>query len=578
MRRLASLAALLTCVTPLLMDPTSAPAQGMAVGVGEAAPARPLPEGVVPPRVDYRDVAAEAGITEPKPAGPLEKTYLVESTGTGAALVDFDGDGLLDVFFVGLGGFGREGDPTRHTLYRNLGGLRFEDVSDQSGLVSHGLPQGVCAGDVDEDGRTDLFVTHWGRNALFRNLGEGRFQDEATERGLGRKERRWSSGCAFLDFDRDGDLDLFVAHYVDFDPEATPLPGEASQCRWKNVPIPCGPRGLPAESMSLYENDGSGRFADISQKAGVADARNYYGLGVLTADFDNDGWTDVYVACDSTASLMFRNQGDGTFEEIGLLSGTSYNEDGQEQAGMGVAAADYDGDGRLDIFKTNFASDVNTLYRNEGDWIFSDETFAAGIGVSTRYVGWGTAFLDFDHDGRQDILAVNGHVAPSVEDAPIRETYRQPALLFWNVGNGAFHELTPQAGEALSVPHSARGLATGDLDGNGTLEIVVTNLDEPPVVLKNFGEAENWLQVSVLTASGRDDVGARVEVIADGRMQIAEVRSGGSYLSQNALRLHFGLGSASQVDVRVRRPSGEEERRTGVRANQRITFRPESVP
>ena len=561
----------LSGLTPLAM----AQMQGIASAGREETPARPLPKGVTPPRVEYRDIAREAGIVDPKPVGALEKTYLVETTGTGVALFDFDDDGLVDVFFVGPGRFDRRGDETAHTLYRNLGNLRFEDVSENSGLVSRGLGQGVCAGDMDDDGLTDLFVTHWGRDALFRNLGRGAFADETADRGLaGVVGRRWGSGCAFLDFDRDGDLDLFVAHYVDFDPEATPQPGEAPQCRWKNVPIPCGPRGLPAESMSLFENDGSGRFADVSNRSGVAVAPNFYGLGVLTADFDDDGWTDIYVACDSTASLLFRNKRDGTFEDVGLLSGAAYNEDGQEQAGMGVTAADYDGDGLLDIFKTNFASDTNTLYRNEGDWIFSDETFAAGLGVSTRYVGWGTAFLDFDHDGWQDAIVVNGHVASSVDGTSINETYRQPALLFWNLANGAFHELTRSAGEALSTPHSARGLAVGDLDNDGTEEIVVSNLDEPPVLLKNYAPTQNWLRVRVVTASGRDAIGARVRVTAGDRTQIREVRSGGGYISQSDMRLHFGLGAESGADVAVQWPSGEATEKSDVEAGQQILIRP----
>lgn len=415
------------CVTALgvaalaAMAVPGAFAQGMAAGTATARPGKPLPPGVKPPKVEYRDVASSAGLTAVNVSGAEKhKSYIVETTGSGVALFDYDNDGLLDIFLV-------NGDrldsalprPTNH-LYKNLGGLRFKDVSEQAGIGHTGWGQGVCAGDIDNDGYVDLMVTQWGQNVLLRNRGNGTFRNEAKERGLASGGRRWSTGCAFLDYDRDGDLDLFVAHYVDFDLQKTPRPGQDATCTWKGFPVLCGPRGLPGETMSLFRNDGKGTFTDVSKEAGIAGPKKYYGFTVLTADFDNDGWPDIYVACDSTPSLLYHNKGDGTFEEIGLYSGAALNEDGREQAGMGATTADYDGDGFLDIFKTNFSSDTPTLYRNYGDGTFVDATIAAGLAAHIRFIGWGAAFLDVDQDGWKDIFVVNGHVYPEVDDMPVQ--------------------------------------------------------------------------------------------------------------------------------------------------------------
>lgn len=529
----------------------------MADANKRALPPVPLPAGIEPPRVAFEDIARSAGLHSPAAgAGPANMTYLPETTGPGIALFDFDGDDRLDIFVVGRGGF-EPGAPQPNLLYRNLGGLRFENVSAEAGLGASGWGQGACAGDVDGDGHADLLVTHWGQDVLLRNLAGARFRDETEQRGLASGPARWSTGCGFLDFDRDGDLDLFVAHYVEFDLDSTPLPGDAPQCAWKGVPIPCGPRGLAGESMALYANDGSGSFRDVTEAAGVATAKRHHGLGVLTADFDGDGWPDVYVACDSTASLLFRNRQDGTFAESALLSGVAYNEDGQEQAGMGVAVADYDGDGLLDIFKTNFTADTNTLYGNRDGGRFRDRTIAAGLATVTRFVGWGTEFLDFDRDGWPDLFAANGHVAPNVDGAALGETFAQPALLFWNRGDGVFHYLGAAAGPGPARPRPSRGVAVGDLDNDGDQEIVVANLDGPPSLLVNEVPAEgNWLSVRALLRSGADAVGARIAVTAGGRTQISEVRSGGSYLSQSDFRLHFGLGGETEATIEIRWPSG----------------------
>jgi len=522
-------------------------------------PSMPLPADVTPPRVQFVDVASQAGLTTDWPASePSQMRYLPETTGGGVALVDLNNDGLLDVFLVGTGGHGADPVALPHEVFLNRGALRFERAIGGFAVGPTGWGQGVCAGDVDADGYTDLFVTHWGRDVLLRNLAGDGFRDEALERGLSGPAGRWSTGCSFLDFDRDGDLDLFVAHYVDFDPASTPLPGAAPQCEWRGAAIPCGPRGLAAESMSVFENT-DGLFREVTEKAGVKTARRHHGLGVAAVDFDGDGWTDVFVACDSTANLYYRNSGDGTFVETALLAGAAYDEDGREQAGMGVAVADADGDGSLDLFQTNFAGDTNTLYRNRGGGRFRDSTVRSGLGTVARFVGWGTEFLDFDHDGWSDIFIANGHVAPGVENGESGETFAQPRQLFWNLGGGSYHPLSGIAGPGIAASHPSRGSAVGDLDNDGDLEIVVANIGQAPTLLENRAEGQgNWLVVRVLSRSGGDAIGARVGVGVAGRTLVSEVRSGGSYLSQGDFRLHFGLGDAESASVTVRWPSGIE--------------------
>ena len=537
-------------------------------------PPLPLPDGLVPPRADFVDIAGEAGLSLRRaPAVPGAMTYLTETTGGGVALIDYDNDGLLDIFLVGAVNSTSSVMSTPHRLYRNDGELRFKDVSSETGLQSKGWGQGVCAGDFDQDGFVDLFVTHWGADSLLRNLGGTRFSEEAEQRGVAGRPDRWSTGCSFLDFDNDGDLDLFVAHYVAFDQATTPLPGEAPQCEWKGAAIPCGPRGLAAESMSLFANNGEGYFEEVSQSSGIETAKRYHGLGVISTDFDNDGWLDIFVACDSTANLLFRNAGDGTFEEVGLFSGAAYNEDGHEQAGMGVAAADYDGDGRTDLFVTNFAADTNTLYRNTASGLFQDATVMAGLATATAHVGWGADFLDFDRDGWPDIFVSNGHVAPSVDQAGIGETFAQPRLLYWNRGDGKFHPISDQAGSAFGARHPSRGSATGDLDNDGDQEIVVVNIGQPPSLLQDRTErSANWLVVRATTASGSDAIGALVTVRTDGFRRTSAVRSGGGYLSQSDLRLSFGLGAAHSVEIEILWPSGHASQAGTFEANQVVTI------
>jgi hypothetical protein len=536
-------------------------------------PVHPLPPGMKAPVVDFRDVAPQAGLNAVVVSGALDQTFVVENTGTGVAVLDYDNDGLPDIFLV-------QGDtlkpgpaPLTPHLYHNLGGLRFEDVTEKAGIGHLGWGQGVCAGDVDNDGYVDLFVTQWGHNVFLHNQGNGTFRDETRERGLYRPESRWSTGCAFMDYDRDGHLDLVVANYIDFNAQQTPRPRTSSGCNWKGVPVPCGPRGLKGETMTLYHNDGHGHFTDVTKQAGVETPREYYGFTVLTGDFDNDGWPDFFVTCDSTPSLYFHNKHDGTFEETGLLSGLAVNEDGREQAGMGATAADYDGDGYLDIFKTNFSSDTNTLYRNLGDGTFADVTSKAGLAVHTQYVKWGTAFLDFDNDGWRDLFIADGHVYPFIENYKLGEEFKQPRQLFWNRGDGQFYDMSSTGGPGITAKHSSRGVAVADFDNDGSMEIVVVNLFEPPSLLKNFGPRGNSLLIRAVTASGRDAIGARVNVTAGGRTQIDEVRSGGYHISQGDFRVHFGLGHETKADVTIRWPQGGADTWRGVEANQWIVVR-----
>ena len=570
-RGLVPLAATLAAICALLALGPKLLSQ-MASGNARDQPVRPLPPGMKAPQVDFRDVAAQAGLTAEVISGEIDQTYIVENTGTGVAIFDYDNDGLPDIFLLQGDRLHNSGPPLTPHLYHNLGGLRFEDVTAKAGFGHLGWSQGVCAGDADNDGHVDLFIGQWGHNVFLHNLGDGTFRDETKERGLDRPESRWSTGCAFIDYDRDGHLDLVVANYVDFKAQETPAPRTKSGCNWKGMPVPCGPRGLKGETMTLYHNDGHGHFIDVTKQAGVETPREYYGFTVLTGDFDNDGWPDFYVTCDSTPSLFFHNKHDGTFEETGLVSGLAVNEDGREQAGMGATAADYDGDGRLDIFKTNFSSDTNTLYRNLGNGTFDDVTSAAGLAVHTQYVKWGTAFLDFDNDGRPDLFIADGHVYPFVEQYHLGEEFKQPRQLFWNRGDGQFFDMSSTSGPGITAKHSSRGIAVGDLDNDGSEEIVVVNLFEPPSLLKNFGPKGNALLVRAVTASGRDAIGARLTLTAGGRRQVDEVRSGGFHISQGDFRVHFGLGHATKADLTIRWPQGKVETVTGVDANQWIVI------
>jgi hypothetical protein len=546
---------------------------GVATGNGVAAPAKPLPPGVKAPVVDFEDIAAKAGLKGVNVSGADRgKQFIVETTGNGVAILDYDNDGLPDILLVNGGRLDHKSNAPTAYLYHNLGGLKFEDVTAKAGFSEPGWGQGVCAGDIDNDGYVDVFITRWGQNAIYHNQGNGTFRDEAKARGLATSQTRWSTGCAFLDFNRDGFLDLVVAHYIELDLAKTPHAGEKSQCIWKGLPVLCGPRGLPAETISLYQNDGHGHFTDVSDAMHITTSKNYYGFTPLVADFDNDGWPDIYIACDSTASLYFHNLAGKSFEEIGATAGVAYNEDGREQAGMGVTAGDYNHDGLLDIFKTNFADDTPTLYKNSGGDNFTDETIDSGLAVNTRYLGWGTSFLDFDNDGWPDLVLANGHVYPEVDNASAGEKFKQQRLLYWNRGDSQFYDLSSAGGPGITQAHSSRGLAVGDLDNDGDLEIVILNMGEPPSLLKNFSpHPGNSLLVRLITATGRDALGARVTLTADGKKQIDEVRSGGSFMSQNDFRLHFGLGKATAATLSVRWPDGKTENLPEVKAGEIVT-------
>ncbi len=506
--------------------------------------------------LEFHNVAARVGLIHSFPNGGTQsKTYIIETTGSGAAFLDYNDDGFPDIFLVsGQGGTNR--------LYRNDRRGRFVEVTREAGLTSSGWGQGVCAGDFDNDGFIDLFVTYWGQNILYRNLQGRRFEDITAPAGLLQDRIRYNTGCAFLDYDNDGDLDLFVANYLKFDFQTAPKPGETPYCWYRNIPVNCGPRGLPFDSNLLYRNEGNGTFTDVSDASGVAAPKHNYSLGVLTGDFNNDGWTDIYVACDRTPSLVYMNQRNGKFAEEALLRGVALDENGQALSGMGVAAGDYDGNGWLDIFRSNFSDEHETLYRNRGGGDFDETTVAAGLAHNTRFVGWGCGFFDFDNDAWKDLLLVNGHIFPEVDRLKIDIRYRERAILYRNLGNGNFADISEQAGSGVLELHSSRGAAFGDYDNDGSVEILVNNQNEQPSLLKLARKPPgNWIILKLAgVRANRSAIGARVRLTAGGRTQLDEVRSGGSYLSQNDLRLHFGLGRATSVlMVEVDWPSGKHQ-------------------
>ena len=511
----------------------------------------------------FSDVATSAGLKARNYfGGETRKKYILETTGCGVAFFDYDNDGWLDIFVVNgsrLEGFPEGKEPTNHLYHNNHDGT-FTDVTQKAGLLKHGWGQGVCVGDYDNDGFEDLFVTYWGQNILYRNNGDGTFTDVTRKAGLATSSRRWGTGCAFLDYDRDGYLDLFVSNYLVFDPKTAPDPGTNPYCQYRGLAVNCGPRGLQGESNLLYRNNGDGTFADVSVKSGVNLPSGYYGLGVLVADFDNDGWPDVYVATDTTPSILFRNNRDGTFTDIAVLAGCAYDENGKAQGGMGVVAADYDRDGWLDVFKTNFSEETPNLYHNRGKAIFHDAVYSAGIAKNTRLVGWGCGFFDPDNDGWPDLLYCNGHVYPEIASAAMEVQYLQPRMLFRNLRNGRFEDVSAQAGTTLQLPSNGRGCAFGDFDNDGDVDIVINNMNDVPSLLRcDRKNSNHWIKVRLVgTRSNRSGIGARMKCVTGDLVQIDEVRSGGSYLSHNDLRIHFGLGAAENVDLlEVRWPSGQ---------------------
>ena len=517
------------------------------------------------PAAYFTDKAASAGLTMEIVSGGVDKKkYIIETTGTGVAIFDYDNDGWPDIFVVNgttLDAAPSSASPTNH-LYRNNHDGTFTDVTEKAGVHHTGWGQGVCVGDYDNDGYEDLYVTYYGKNLLYHNNRNGTFTDVTAKAGVGGTGKAWGSGCAFVDYDRDGKVDLMVATYVDLDLASAPTPGERADCLWKGVPVMCGPRGLPWNANLLYHNRGDGTFEDVTKKAQIDKTNGHYGLSVSTLDFDDDGWPDIYVACDSTQSILYHNNHDGTFSDVAVLAGTAFNEDGLEQAGMGSTIGDYNGDGRLDIFKTNFSDDTSTLYGNRGDGTFDDHTAAAGLGLNTKYLGWGTMFLDFDNDGWPDLLLVNGHVYPEVDSQRLGSDYQEPRILYHNLGNGKFRDISASAGPGITEPKSSRGMAVGDLWNDGRMSAVVSNMNAPPGLLVNQVRYQNhWVAVETKgTKSNRDGLGAKIRVKAGGRVLVDEVRSGSSYISNSDRRVHFGLGSVSKIEwIEIRWPSGLTE-------------------
>jgi hypothetical protein len=538
--------------------------------------------------VVFTDITAKAGLAGALngSGSPKDKRFLLEEMGGGAAFFDYDNDGWVDIFLVNGTSFDPEVQnrrPTSYLFHNNRDGT-FTDVTKKAGLTHAGWGQGCCVGDYDNDGFDDLFVSYWGRNVLYHNNGDGTFTDVSEKAGVAGVGTRWGAGCCFLDYDRDGRLDLFVANYVNFDPAKAPLPGGNAYCRYNEIAVPCGPLGYAGGTNVLYRNRGDGTFEDVSEKSGIANPRGpasmvfvtsdwrpigSYGMGAASADFDNDGWPDIYVASDTAPSLLYRNNHDGTFREIAIPSGSAFDEHGVALAGMGVGVGDYDADGWLDIVRTNFSEQVTVLYRNYGG-AFEDASIKAGLGVNRKYVGFGVDFFDFDNDGWSDIFIANGHVYSQIAGRKLHLSYRQPRLLYRNLGNGRFRDVSGEAGPAVAAENLGRGCAFGDFDNDGDVDILINNLDGPPTLLRNDGGNRNNSLVikCVGTKSNRSAIGTRVQVTAGGHTQMDEVTSGSSYYSQNDFRLHFGLGDRTRADtIELRWPSGVKETLQNVPGN-----------
>jgi hypothetical protein len=542
----------------------------------EAATSNPAPSPV-----QFVDVGQQAGLKIPNVWGGIDhKRSIIEAKGSGLAFFDYDHDGWLDIYLTNgnrLDAHWAAGKaPTSH-LYKNNRDGTFTDVTEKSGLGVTGWQTGVCVGDYDNDGWDDLFCTFWGHNILFHNNGNGTFTDVTRKAGLYQEQVRWGAGCTFLDYDRDGHLDLFVCNYLKLDPNKIPAANDTHYCQWKGIPIMCGPRGLPGDTNLLYHNNGDGTFSDVSQKSGILKPGPRYSITSVSYDLDNDGWPDIYIAVDSQPSILFQNNHDGTFTDVAVMAGCAYSDGGHEQAGMGVAVADYDCDGWFDIFKTNFADDTCNLYHNNGDGTFSDVTFASGVGVNNRYVAWGCGFIDYDNDGWQDILQVNGHVYPEIDNYHLDQTFKNQRLVYKNLGTGRFQDVSSEIGPGITEHFSSRGAAFGDYDNDGDMDALILNMNDLPSLLRNDGgNKQNWIKIKLVgTTCNRTAIGARVRVITGKHIQMDEVSSGSSVMSQSDLRLHFGLGKVETVDaVEVKWPTTQKiEKITQLKANQILTIR-----
>ncbi len=543
--------------------------------------AAPLPNPGVSSPVTFVDVGRQAGLDAPNVWGGVQqKRYIVEAKGSGLAFFDYDNDGWLDIYLSNGTRFDTKWPPgqapTSH-LYKNNRDGTFTDVTAKSGLARTGWQTGVCVGDYDNDGWDDLFCSFWGHNILFHNNGDGTFTDVTAQARLTQDRVRWGVGCTWLDYDRDGRLDLFVCNYIQLDLAKVPLPGDTKFCEWKGVPVLCGPRGLPADTNLLYHNNGDGTFTDVTEKAGILKPGPRYAISAVSYDFDNDGWPDIYVSVDSEPSILYQNNHDGTFTDNAVMAGCAYDINGHEQAGMGIAVADYDCDGWLDIYKTNFIDDTCDLYHNNGDGSFTDVTFPAGIGVNSKYVCWGCGFVDYDNDGWPDILQVNGHVYPEVDSHHVGQPFKNPRIVYHNLRNGRFKDVSAEMGPGIAERYSSRGAAFGDYDNDGDVDALVLNMNDLPSLLRNDGgNKNNWIKIKLMgTQCNRTAIGARARVVTGAHSQINEVASGGSVMSQSDLRLHFGLGQATVVDLlEVTWPTTRKvERFSRLQANRILTLR-----
>jgi enediyne biosynthesis protein E4 len=530
--------------------------------------------------VTFVDVAREAGLNVPNIwGGEQHKRYIIEAKGSGLAFFDYDNDGWLDIYLSNgsrLGEKWASGNEPTTQLFKNNRDGTFTNVTQKSGIGRAGWQTGVCVGDFNNDGWDDLFCCFWGHNILFRNNGDETFTDVTHKAGLYNEEVRWGAGCTFLDYDRDGNLDLFVCNYIKLDPAQT-VSSVPATCQWKGIPVMCGPRGLTGDTNVLYHNHGDGTFTDVSETSGILKPGPRYSITAVSYDFDNDGWPDIYVAVDSQPSILFRNNHDGTFTDVAVIAGCAYSEDGHEQAGMGVAVADYDCDGWLDIFKTNFSDDTSNLYHNNGDGTFIDMSFTSGVGVNSRYVAWGCGFIDYDNDGWPDLMQINGHVYPEIAGHEVGQSYKNPRIVYQNLGNGRFKDVSAAMGPGINEHYSSRGAAFGDYDNDGDVDVLVLNMNDLPSLLRNDGgNKQNWIKIKLIgTKCNRTAIGARLRVVTGKHIQMDEVHSGSSVMSQGDLRLHFGIGKLTTIDtIEVRWPTtGKIEGFSGVKANQILTIR-----
>ena len=548
-------------------------AQGVSTRAVQPA-VRGKPSGL-PFDCHFVDIAAQAGLTRPVIYGGVDhKDYILEVVGCGVAFFDFDNDGWLDILL--LSGTRLEGTPdgAGNRLYKNNRDGTFTDVTRKAGLTRSGWAGSVTIADYDNDGFEDVFITYWGHNVLYHNNGDGTFTDVTRKSGLEQPGRVWSSGATWVDYNRDGHLDLFVASYLDFDPARIPKPGASAFCRYMDVPVNCGPRGLTPTGHKLYRNNGDGTFSDVTEASGVGSIKGRYAMTAVAADYDDDGWPDIYLACDSTPSVLLLNNHDGTFRDEGLERGVALSQDGQEQAGMGVGIGDVDLDGRTDLFVTHFMNDTPALFSNQGKGWFEEGSLRAGLGVETRYVGWGAVIADFDNDGWPDLFVATGSIYPELEARHREYPFRTPRVLYRNLRNGKFEELIEEAGPGISACHSSRGCAAGDFDNDGDMDILIMNMNEPPSLLRNDTKSTNhWLKVKLIgTKSNRSAIGSRVTAEYGGHKQLQELTAQSSFYSVNDCRLHFGLGISSTVDLTVRWTNGRVDTFPRVAADRLIVI------